>query len=506
MDRSDWDDGPVRGTKRKYSEDGAQVDEMRSSSSKLAILEDPSNCSPAGTPGASPTSEPLAIRDNEYFKTLYAEETDFGLLGRRDPDFQAVLQHGSLLDFSDPASVMQLTKTLLKVDFGLRVDLPADRLCPPVPNRHNYILWLKDLVDSSAPSYLEAYDPARRVTGLDMGTGASLIYPLLGCAQRPAWSFVATDVDPKSLSYARRNASLNGLEPRIRVVHRHDVVADPLVPLDELGLKNIDFAMVNPPFYTSEAELADLAAQKSRPPNSACTGAPVEMVCEGGEVGFVRRLVDESLVLRERVQWYTAMLGKQSSLDVLISGLRDCGVTNYAVTAFVQGNKTRRWALGWSFGVRRPSLSASRGCEPLGGKKLLPPPTERIIWAWTATEAGPERLEQVICDAMQTLDLVYWSWDKSRSRGLGFVDGNVWRRAYRREKARKEVDIQPPSGDRHSSLSPRAREECAFGFSITIRMDEDNVTAVVRWLQGNDHVLFESFAGFLRNSIRTSPE
>lgn len=27
---------------------------------------------------------------------------------------------------------MQLTKTLLKLDFGLQLELPDDRLCPPV--------------------------------------------------------------------------------------------------------------------------------------------------------------------------------------------------------------------------------------------------------------------------------------------------------------------------------------------------------------------------------------
>jgi 23S rRNA (adenine1618-N6)-methyltransferase len=27
---------------------------------------------------------------------------------------------------------MQLTKTLLKLDFGLHLELPDDRLCPPV--------------------------------------------------------------------------------------------------------------------------------------------------------------------------------------------------------------------------------------------------------------------------------------------------------------------------------------------------------------------------------------
>lgn len=55
-----------------------------------------------------------------------------------------------------------------------------------VANRHNYILWLKSLMDSSS------YDAvSQKLTGLDIGTGASCIYPLLGCKQRD-WSFVAT--------------------------------------------------------------------------------------------------------------------------------------------------------------------------------------------------------------------------------------------------------------------------------------------------------------------------
>jgi hypothetical protein len=92
---------------------------------------------------------------------------------------------GHDLDFNDPASVMQLTKSLLKADFGLQIHLPDDRLCPPVTNRHNYIVWLKGLLDSTS------YDSQPQRVGLDIGTGASCIYPLLGCAQRP-WSFVAT--------------------------------------------------------------------------------------------------------------------------------------------------------------------------------------------------------------------------------------------------------------------------------------------------------------------------
>ena len=54
-----------------------------------------------------------------------------------------------------------------------------------VENRHNYILWLKDLLDTTS------YEERSHRRGLDIGTGASCIYPLLGCTQRP-WSFIAT--------------------------------------------------------------------------------------------------------------------------------------------------------------------------------------------------------------------------------------------------------------------------------------------------------------------------
>ncbi|KAI1413856.1 hypothetical protein F5Y13DRAFT_160207 [Hypoxylon sp. FL1857] len=520
MDMSGRDNSPERGVKRKYTGDGPDVrgpdkfatttDIRVSSVSSSAVPEPPVST----TDLASGLSVP---KNDDYYKTLYIDEPDFRVLGQRDPEFKAVLQRGSHLDFADPKSVMLLTKTLLKLDFGLVVDLPMDRLCPPVPNRHNYILWLKELLDSSSPACLGSSDPARNVVGLDIGTGASLIYPLLGCAQRPSWSFIATDVDAKSLAYARKNVQLNNLGSRIRVVGRS--VTDCLIPMDELAIEAINFVMVNPPFYTSEAELLDLARQKSRPPNTACTGAPIEMVCDGGEIGFVRRIIDESLVLKERVQWYTSMLGKQSSLGVLVDALKGHGVTNYAVTAFVQGNKTRRWAIGWSFGSRRPSLSASRGCEPSAGKKLLPPPTEAMIGTWRRSQATPEQLQRAICDTMESLDLVSWTWDKPLSRGVGFANGNVWSRSYRRKRARERGSTDSTSErvaqggipySQKGQLGQKTEQhiaKCAFGFSVTIMVsrdtqnDADQSVVMARWLQGSEYALFESFVGLLRTSI-----
>src|SRR3954452_5299748 len=102
---------------------------------------------------------------------------------------------------------------------------------------------------------------------------------------------------------------------------------------------SIDFVMMNPPFYASEAEMLESAKAKQRPPNSACTGAPVEMICPGGEVAFVKRLIDESTEaqLKEQVQWFTSMLGKLVSVGVVVEALKAKGCGNWAITEFVQG-------------------------------------------------------------------------------------------------------------------------------------------------------------------------
>ena len=54
------------------------------------------------------------------------------------------------LDFSDPAAVRELTCAVLERDFGLKLELPLDRLVPTVPQKLNYIHWLEDLLACAA--------------------------------------------------------------------------------------------------------------------------------------------------------------------------------------------------------------------------------------------------------------------------------------------------------------------------------------------------------------------
>ncbi|KAI0177948.1 hypothetical protein BJ166DRAFT_36121 [Pestalotiopsis sp. NC0098] len=510
-----------RGTKRKQPADGAKSSFAQRLAAARKVSKHVDSDSdvehedaPAPKVGGSSDATSLSVnedllRRDAHFSDLYRDEIDFAALAAQDEKLQPYLKADRHLDFADPGSVMQLTKSLLKVDFDLILDLPGDKLCPPVPNRHNYILWIKALLDSSSETYSELYEPERSVKGLDIGTGASAIYPLLGCTQRPGWSFIATDIDGKSLSWARKNIEANKLESRIQLLKRS--TTDTMIPLDDAGVENIDFVMTNPPFYSSETELLELAESKAQPPNSACTGAAHEMVCDGGEVGFFRRIFDESLSLRSRVQWYTIMLGKQSSLEAIIPALQDRGIDNYAVAQFVQGTRTRRWAVGWSFDSRRPSDAACRGFEPSAGKKLLPHVTEMTV-ATKVTKAGSaEQIQNVFWtqleDVTDGLDLVSWNLDEDRLRVVGFAEQNVWGRAYRRSKARGDGKEKPPTSDRKQSDV----SECPFGFAITVTTGgaeeaakddgQRTVAVVVRWLQGSDFALFESFAGMLRNAL-----
>ncbi|XP_010187495.1 PREDICTED: methyltransferase-like protein 16, partial [Mesitornis unicolor] len=116
---------------------------------------------------------------------------------------------GGCLNFKDPEAVRALTCTLLKEDFGLTIDIPVERLIPTVPLRLNYIHWVEDLIGRQ--------DAGKQVLrrGIDIGTGASCIYPLLG-ATLNGWYFLATEVDDMCFNYAKKNVEQNNLSDLIK--------------------------------------------------------------------------------------------------------------------------------------------------------------------------------------------------------------------------------------------------------------------------------------------------
>ncbi|OGM50796.1 DUF890 domain protein [Aspergillus bombycis] len=424
-----------------------------------------------------------AMRNN-----IYKDDVDFATLALQSPEFAKYLKPNNQLDFSDPDAVRQLSISLLQRDFGLNVHIPENRLCPPVPNRLNYILWLQSLLDTTGDEYRDDYDPDRKVIGLDIGTGCCSIYPLLGCSVRPQWNFVATDIDDDNIRTSQEAVSGNRLESRIRIV-KTDCNGD-LIPLDKLEVEGLDYTMCNPPFYTSREELVSSAQAKERPPFSACTGAEVEMVTQGGEVAFVSRMIEESLKLRQKVLWYTSMLGKLSSVSILVEKLIGHGNHNYAVTEFVQGSKTRRWAIAWSWGDLRPSVDVARSITTFP-KHLLPFPSEYIF---DIPNESIDDASQKLHTELASLPL-QWLWRNNLAVGVGFAMENVWSRQARRKMkgsagAMQNIDVDDSSA--------------ALGFKVHLRkegIEEKGVRVLIRWLKGTDSVLFESFCGMVKRKL-----
>ncbi|CAI7578163.1 unnamed protein product [Penicillium bialowiezense] len=361
----------------------------------------------------------------------------------------------------------------------------------------NYILWIQDLIDSTAGGLGEGYDRDREVVGLDIGTGCIGIYPLLGCTTRPGWKFVATDIDSENIRTAKQNVALNELESRIRIIESHP--DGPLFPLEKLGHERLDFTMCNPPFYTSPDELVESAKQKKRPPFSACTGAEVEMVTRGGEVDFVRKMIDESLHLRDRIQWYTSMVGKMSSVSVLVETLIKHGNHNFAVTEFDQGAKTKRWAVAWSWGDRRPPSDVARGIPNLP-KSLFPFPAD---YTFTLPVDVPIDVSATMLNKELTSLPWYWRWDEKDYTGTGLAAENVWSRQARRKMklaAGADTDKLMEIPDK-VALGVRVYLRLVLGDKHNDKPEEKKVQALIRWTQGTDTVLFESFCGMVKRKL-----
>ncbi|XP_005987545.2 RNA N6-adenosine-methyltransferase mettl16 isoform X1 [Latimeria chalumnae] len=289
----------------------------------------------------------MALNKSMHPRNRYKDKPpDFAKLASKYPEFKQHV-HVNLagrvsLNFKDPEAVRALTCTLLKEDFGLAIDIPLERLIPTVPLRLNYIHWVEDLIGHHDT---EKSEPRR---GIDIGTGASCIYPLLGATMN-GWYFLATEVDDMCFNYAKKNVEQNNLFDLIKVVK----VPQKTLLMDALKEESsiiYDFCMCNPPFFANQLEAKGENSRNPRraPPSSVNTGGITEIMAEGGELEFVKRIIHDSLQLKERLRWYSCMLGKKCSLAPLKEELHKQGVPKVTHTEFCQG-RTMRWALAWSF-------------------------------------------------------------------------------------------------------------------------------------------------------------
>jgi 23S rRNA (adenine1618-N6)-methyltransferase len=293
---------------------------------------------------------------------------------RKDYDFEALIkdhptlskyvnmnQYGSLgVDFSDSSAVVALNQAILIHHYKVENwSIPKGNLCPPIPGRADYIHYIADLL---AESNSRVIPVGTKVKGLDIGTGTSCIYPILGRSIY-GWKFVGSDISSEAINNTNTILSHNpnlkkNIKARFQKSSKH--IFQNLIKNDE----KFDFTMCNPPFYESLDQANKESARKIKNLNknkekkghelkvkegsSNFGGLKAELWCLGGEVAFIKRMIEESVSFKNQCNWFTTLVSNKDHLPELYQQLSILNTEEVRTIEMNQGRKIVH-ILAWKF-------------------------------------------------------------------------------------------------------------------------------------------------------------
>jgi 23S rRNA (adenine1618-N6)-methyltransferase len=295
-------------------------------------------------------------KDNLHPRNLHRSRYDFELLISNCPELKAFISTNKhqieTIDFSNPLAVKTLNKALLQTYYDVQNwDIPKNYLCPPIPGRADYIHYLADLL---AESHNGNIPQGASIVGLDIGTGANCIYPILGKTIYN-WSFVATDIDKKAIQNCSKIIEANPkLIEAISLQQQTEsrfIFKNIITPEDRFT-----FTICNPPFHASPEEankstsrkVSNLKGKKSLNPVLNFGGQNAELWCNGGEIGFITQMIYESAKYASQCLWFTTLVSKKENLSSIYKTLKKVNVTKVKTIDMSQGQKNSR-IVAWSF-------------------------------------------------------------------------------------------------------------------------------------------------------------
>ncbi|MFC7347405.1 23S rRNA (adenine(1618)-N(6))-methyltransferase RlmF [Chryseobacterium zhengzhouense] len=294
-------------------------------------------------------------KSNLHPRNLHRNPYDFDLLISCVPELKHYVfknSYGNLtINFSIPKAVKLLNKALLQHFYNIKNwDIPDSNLCPPIPGRADYIHYLADLLAESH----HQIPKGSVIKGLDIGTGANLVYPLIA-NKSYGWKMVGTDINKDSFQNAQQilnqNPDLSG-EIDLRFQETSNHIFKDIISSEE----HFQFSMCNPPFHDSEEsamkgnlrKTKNLNKSKVKNPNLNFSGQQSELWCEGGEIAFVSKMMEESAKFSSQILWFTCLISKKENLFKLNSLLNKLKVVEIKTIEMSQGHKVSR-ILAWTF-------------------------------------------------------------------------------------------------------------------------------------------------------------
>jgi 23S rRNA (adenine1618-N6)-methyltransferase len=293
----------------------------------------------------------MATTKKLHPRNQHSEGYDFVRLVAQTPELEAFMINSPAghptVDFQDPGAVRMLNRALLRTYYAIEFwDIPAGYLCPPIPGRVDYIHYLADLL---ADDNSEEIPRGRHIKALDIGTGASLVYPITGQSAY-GWHFTGVDCDAGAIKSARQICEFNKLAITIRRQSEPENIFRGVIQPDDA----FHVTMCNPPFHGS-VEQANKGTQrkwaslgKGRSTKLNFGGQNAELCYPGGEIKFIARMVEESKEFAKQCLWFTSLVSKKDNLQPLHRILGKARVAEYKVVEMAQGQKTSRF-IAWTY-------------------------------------------------------------------------------------------------------------------------------------------------------------
>ena len=256
------------------------------------------------------------------------------------------------IDFSSAVAVKLLNKALLMKYYGIEQwEIPSNYLVPPIPGRADYMHHIADVLSEQREQKIPR---GPKIKCLDIGVGANCIYPIIGHSAY-GWSFIGADIDLIAIQSAKNiiasNPSLkNKIE--IRQQENKEHIFESVIQEEDV----IDLTICNPPFHTSLQEaqasnrrkVSNLKKEKVTKANLNFGGQSNELWYEGGEVAFIKKMIQESKQFATACFWFSTLVSKKTTLKGMYQALKNEKATIVKTVEMGQGQKTSR-IVAWTF-------------------------------------------------------------------------------------------------------------------------------------------------------------
>ena len=319
---------------------------------------------------AQESNQPEA-KTNMHPRNKHREGYDFKALIKTTPALRQFVRTNEYdnftINFANPEAVKTLNKALLQHYYSVNHwDIPEGFLCPPIPGRADYIHYAADLLASVNDGVVRK---GRKVRVLDIGTGANLVYPIVGFKEY-GWNFVGSELELEAMASAQSIIEQNSHLKVAVELRQQSKKADIFKGIIKPG-ELFDLTICNPPFHASAKEAAagsarkwdNLGLRKDKQPILNFGGQNTELWYPGGEAAFLKLMAAQSKAFEKQVLWFTTLVSKKENLRILYNALQKEGVKDVQTINMSQGQKASR-IMAWTYLTPEEQQAWGKRTEP----------------------------------------------------------------------------------------------------------------------------------------------